>query len=255
MRFVMRRMLLASVVASLALSAAVSVRADDAKELQAVIDKAIKARGGADKLAKFKAATWKGKGKFYGLGDAVEYTGEWAIFPPSRSRNTIDLDFGGMKVQRTAVVNGDKGWVKLNDMLQEMDKDQLAEVRDQLYLNTVTSLIALKDKAYQLSSLEEAKVDDRPAVGVKVSHKDRPDVSLFFDKESGLPLKSEVRLKDGMSGQEYAQEMLYGDYKEVDGLKHAMKITIKRDGKLYIEAEWSDFKQHDSLDDGLFGKP
>jgi hypothetical protein len=247
-------MLLAALVASLALVAAVAARADD-KETQAVIDKAIKARGGADKLAKFKAATWKGKGKFYGLGDAIDYTGEWAIVPPAKSRNTLDLDFGGMKIQRVGVFNGDKGWIKLNDMLQEMDKDQLAEARDQNYVGFVTSLVPLKDKEYKLSSTGEAKVGDRPAVGIKVSHKDRPDIALFFDKDSGLLLKSEARLKDGMSGQEYAQEMLYGDYKEVDGLKHAMKITIKRDGKQYVEAEWSDFKQHETLDDGLFGKP
>ena len=29
-----------------------------------------------------------------------------------------------------------------------------------------------------------------------VSHKDRKDVSLYFDKETGLPAKSETRLTD-----------------------------------------------------------
>ena len=250
----MRKMLLTSLVFALLLGAAGSVRADD-KDLQALIDKGIQTRGGADKLARFKAATWKGKGKFYGLGEGLDYTGEWAVFPPSKTRNMIELEFGGQKIQRTAVVNGDKGWIKLNDMLQEMDKDALAEARDQTYIATVVALLPLKDKAYQLSPLGEAKVGDRPAVGIKVTHKDRPDVNLYLDKENGLVLKSEARIKDAMTGQEFNQEMLYGDYKEVDGIKHAMKVTIKRDGKLFVEAEWSDFKQHDSLDDSMFGKP
>ena len=140
------------------LVAAAAARADD-KETQAVIDKAIKARGGADKLAKFKAAAWKGKGKFYGLGDAIDYTGEWAIVPPAKSRNTLDLDFGGMKIQRVGVFNGDKGWIKLNDMLQDMDKDQLAEARDQNYVGFVTSLVPLKDKKILLGVLDLADPD------------------------------------------------------------------------------------------------
>lgn len=250
----MRKLWLTSLVAFLALTASVSVRAEE-KDLRAIIDKSMKARGGEEKLAKFKAATWKGKGKFHGLGEALEYTGEWAVFPPGRSRNSIALEFGGQQIQRTQVVNGDKGWVKLGGVLEEMDKEALAEEKANAHATAVTSLIILKDKEYKLAPLGEAKVRDRPVIGIRVSHKDRRDVSLFFDKENGLLLKSETRVKDVMSGQEFNQEMLFGDYKEVDGLKHAMKLTINRDGKTFIEAEWIDFKGHESLDEGIFAKP
>jgi hypothetical protein len=60
----MRRTMLAAV--ALGLLFLPRAAADDAA--RAVIDQAIQASGGAEGLAKYKAAHWKGKGKFYGLG-------------------------------------------------------------------------------------------------------------------------------------------------------------------------------------------
>jgi hypothetical protein len=40
-------------------------RPQDSDDARALIDRAIKAHGGADKLAKHKAETWKAKGTMY----------------------------------------------------------------------------------------------------------------------------------------------------------------------------------------------
>jgi hypothetical protein len=49
----------------------------------------------------------------------------------------------------------------------------------------------MKSGVYALH-LGDVKVGDKPALGIGVSHKNHKDVSLFFDKETGLPAKSEV---------------------------------------------------------------
>lgn len=250
----MRGLALMPFVVCLVVSTA-SVCADEQADLRALIEKGIKARGDADKLARNKALTWKGKGKFHGLGEAIDFTGDWAVQHPGQTRNRLEMDFNGAKFERVSVVNGDKGWIKLNGNLEEMDKDQFAEEKAQAHVGMVAALLALRDKSYQLAPLGEAKVADRPAVGVRVSQKDQRDVSLFLDKETGLLLKSESRVKDPQSGQEATQEMLYSDYRVVDGVKHAMKVTIKRDGKAFVEVEWTDFKAQEKLDDGTFAKP
>ena len=51
------------------------------------------------------------------------------------------------------------------------------------------------------------------------------------------------------------QESLYADYKEMDGAKVPMKVTINREGKVYVESESTDVKPVDKLDDSTFGKP
>ena len=62
-----------------------AVRADDAADAKAIIEKAITARG--DKPdAKHAALTWKDKGKFHGLGTPVPYSADWAFQAPDKYR-------------------------------------------------------------------------------------------------------------------------------------------------------------------------
>ena len=57
--------------------------------------------------------------------------------------------------------------------------------QQRIYLSQV---LPLTDKTYPLTGAGEAKVNDRPAVGVKVTARGHRDVTLYFDKESGLLL-------------------------------------------------------------------
>src|SRR5438128_4564344 len=107
----MRRIVCGTLVLGVLLTVVVALRADDQADAKGIIDKAIKATGGEDKLAKYKAATWKGKGKINLMGNEIEFTADAAVQPPKQSRSRIEADFNGMKFERTQVVNGDKGWV------------------------------------------------------------------------------------------------------------------------------------------------
>jgi hypothetical protein len=233
----------------LALAAAKAARADDQADLRKVIDKAMKAMGGEEKLGKYKAHTWKGKGKYYGMGDGVDYTASGSIQFPDQYRLEIENVF-------TLVLNKGKGWVVANGQTTEMDKDQLEEQKEELYANWVTSLVPLKDKAYKLTAVGDAEVDKRPAVGIKVSRAGHQDINLFFDKDTGLLVKTERRVKAReQGGMEVNQETWMSDYKDVEGIKVALKFTIKRDGKLFVEGEDSDLKLLEKLDDSVFAKP
>lgn len=231
--------------------------ADDQAEMRALIDKAIKATGGEAKLAQLNAATFKGKGKFYGMGEGIDYTGDWALQHPDKTRVQIEFTAGGMMFTIIRVLNGDKAWSKFNDKTQTVDsKEEIAEGQEAAYVAWVTRLVPLKDKDFQLAPLGEVKIDGKPAVGVRVSHKGRRDVNLFFDKEKGLLLKVETVIKDPMAaGQEMTQEALYSEHKEVNGVQAAMKVVINRDGKKFIDLEVTEIELKEKLDDSVFGKP
>jgi len=231
--------------------------ADDAdKEVRAVVEKAIKAHGGADKLAKFKGAVVKGKGSADIGGMNVEYTSTTTLQLPDRMRLDVDLDVNGMKITFTQVLNGHKGWIKLLDKTKEMEKDHVAEAREQAHAAWVATLAPLTDKEFKLGSLGESKIDGKEAIGVQVARKDRRDVNLFFDKKSGMLLKSEFRTKDLLGdGKEFTAETFYSDYKEIDGAQHAMKQTQKRDGKDFGKNEISEIEKKDKFEDSVFAKP
>jgi hypothetical protein len=250
----MRSVIGGSLVLGLLVAAAAPVRADDRAAAKRIIDKAIHASGGAEKLAKYKAATWKGKGKIH-VGDVeIEFTVQAAAQPPKQSRVKSQGEFSGTKFERTQVVNGDKGWISLTDHTEEMPEDQLAAAKEDLYAGWVAMLIPLKDAAFQLAPLPEIKVGERPAVGVKVSYPGHQDINLYFDKEKGLLVKVQRRVKD-MMGQEVDQETFYTDYKEENGLLHPRKQKAKRDGKDFLEIEITEYKPVEQLDASVFTKP
>lgn len=232
---------------------AAQVRADDAAA-KAVVDKAIQAAGGEAALKKLDAATFKMKGTVEAMGMTIEFSADIAAQSWDQQRTTMEFAIGDMKFTFVQVVNRDKGWIKINDMLMEMDADKLAEVKHLGYAQWLTSLLPLKSKELTLALVGDAKVGDDDTVAIKVSGKDRRDVTLYFDKKTHLLRKSETRVKDDATGEEVNQETLMSGYTD-KGPKVALKMSVLREGKKFVEAELSDFRTEDKLDDSTFAKP
>lgn len=226
-----------------------SLRADDQAEGRKIIDKAIKASGGMDKLSKLKAMTWKSKGTYHGGEKAQAFTGNYSMQYPARFRMEIENVF-------VITFDNDKGWVKSPEGTKELTKEQLDEQRETQYAGWVTALVPLWEKDFKFSLIGESKVENRDVVGVTVSKKGHRDVNLHFDKQNGLLLKASYLVKsDEMNGKEVIEETIYSNYEDVKGIKVARKAVINRDGKLYVESESSDVTHSEKLDASLFAKP
>jgi outer membrane lipoprotein-sorting protein len=225
-----------------------SVRGGEDAKVREVVDRAIKAHGGADNLEKLKASTFKVKGKLLDL----DYTAENIIQLPNQIRTTAESKLG----KYVQIFNGEKGWVKFADLTRECVKEELPEYKEQLNALQISHLTVLSDKDYKLSPLGEEKIDDRTVIGVRVEHQSFRDVNLYFDKENGLLLKMQTRIKDPLrGGEEFASDTLYSDYKEVDGIMTYHKFTIMYDGKVYNEGEVIEVKHSEKLDDSMFANP
>lgn len=234
-----------------------TARSGDDKDLRALIAKAIRARDGAQDEGKYNAITMKGAGTFYGLGEGIPYTAEWHFQGQKQMRFTLEIKVMDQTLTVMQVVNGDKGWSKLNNEVKDMPKDELAEEQESMHATWASTLAPLKDKSYKLAVLGEVKVEGKDAVGVRVSHEGRRDVNLFFDKAGGLLVKVEQQVKDVKGGgdREMTQETFYDDYKEFGGVKHPAKITIKREGKLFVDATMTEVRPVEKLEDSVFAKP
>jgi outer membrane lipoprotein-sorting protein len=225
-----------------------AVRADDAADAKAIVEKAIKATGGEEVLSKFKAMTWKEKGTYYGMGKPLPYTGKYSLQWPGKFRMEIEGVF-------TTVMDGDKGWIQANGETKEMTKEQIQGHKENLNADQTTRLLPLLTKEYTLSPAGEIKVNDKAAVGVKAARKDHGDVLLYFDKDSGLLAKMEYKVHSQEKGKEVKQETFFSDYKAADGMQVPRKIAMKQDGKDYVEAEILEPKLLDKIDPKLFEKP
>lgn len=231
-----------------------AVRADEKLDAKGVLDKAIEAHGGEAEMKKLQSNSAKIKGTIHVMGMELAFSGDVSASGTDLQRVDLETKVGDQMLRIAHVVKKDKGWVKLNDDVTEMDKDQLTEALEEAHNAWVTTLVPLKDKAYTLKMIGDEKVKDQPALVISVSRKDRRDIKLSFDKKTHLLVKVEMRVKDEGSGEEMTEETFMEDYND-KGLRQPRKITLKRDGKPYMEAEISDLKVNQEFDAKHFDKP
>jgi hypothetical protein len=225
------------------------------EDAKATVEKAIKAHGGEEKLNKYPASQIKAKGNMNTMGADIEFTVEAASQLPDKMHNEIKLEVMGQALTVIQVYDGKQGWVSVMGQVTELEGDQLDEMKEQMFSDYLDNLVPLlKDKSLKLEVIGDEKVDGKPAAGVKVSAKGHKDTKMYFDKETGLLVKSERRaLDDAM--QEVNAETFYRDYKDVSGVKQPMKVLVKHDGKKYMDVEVTEVKLLEKLDDSLFKKP
>jgi hypothetical protein len=252
----MKRLLGALFAITLATGPAITARADD-KDPTAILDKAIKALGGEEKLKKAEALSWKSKGTITLGGNENEVKVHATAMGLVHYRQDLDGEFGGEPRRIVIVLAGDKGWRKFGEEPMAMDDDGVANQKRNTYLLVVPmTLVPLKGKDFKLEAAGEEKVDDKPAVGIRVTGPDQKDFTLYFDKESGLPVKQVAKVA-GFQGDEHTQETTYKDYKEFDGIKKATKVESKRDGENFLKSEITEFKvlDKDKVDPKTFSEP
>jgi hypothetical protein len=227
----------------------------DAKEAQALLDKAIKALGGEAKLGQVKAATWKGKGKITFGDNANEFTSQVTVQGLDHFRQEFEGEFGGNKVKGVTVLAGDKGWRKFGDMSIDMDKDAVANEKRTVYLQVIpVTLVPLKDKGFKIDTAGEEKVGGKSAAGITATGPDGKEFKLYFDKDSGLPVKLVAKVV-GFMGDEFTQETTFDNYKDFGGIKKATKVENRRNGEKFLEQEITEFKVLDKVDPKTFTQP
>lgn len=242
---------LASILASVFGSA---TRAGDGTA-QAIVDKAVQAMGGADKLGAVKAVTWKTKGKISIGGADNDFTSQTTLSGLTQMRGEFEGDFMGNKIKGVTVLNGDKGWRMFADNKAELDDAAVANEKRNLYLQVVpVTVLPLKGKGFKVEAAGEEKIGGKAALAVKATGPDGKDFTIYFDKDSGLPVKQVAKIV-GFMGDEVTQETMFGNYKDFGGIKKATKLDAKRDGESFLATEIVEFRVLDKVDPKMFAEP
>jgi hypothetical protein len=224
--------------------------ADD-KNATAIVDKAIKALGGEEKLKKASTHSWKTKGRLHFGAEERDIEGQVTASGLDHFRREFTLP----QFTPLVVIDGDNGWRKGRNGIAKLEADALANEKRSAYLQIIPiTLMPLKEKGFKVEAAGEEKVGDKPAVILKVTAPDGKDFTLSFDKESGLPVKEVARMTSP-SGQEFTVESTFLDYKDMDGIKKATRNNFKRDGELATEMEITEFKALEKVEPGTFAEP
>jgi hypothetical protein len=231
-----------------------AVRAqDDPKEL---LERAYKAQGGFEKLSKLKATQAKGKGIMYlpvdGKVAEVSFTSDGAAQLPDKFKITQQFEINGMKMTQVQTMIEGKATILMNGTPIDLDDNMKKEMREQVYFEYISTLIPLREPSFTITSLGESKIENKPAIGLKVSSKGHRDISLYFDKESALLIKAAYQAYDPIGAKEVAQEMYFKDFKDLDGAKYPSKSVVNQDGKKFMQLEVTEYKLSEKLDNAVF---
>jgi len=245
------RALLGVVLATTFVFAVTSSSQAGDSDAKSIVDKAITAMGGAEKLAKIEAFSMKAKGTVVFNGNESDTTTEM-IF---KGLDHYRREFGNDQFHGVVVLDGNRGWRKFGDNSSTIEGDAVANEKRNIYLSVIPIiLVPIKNNGFKYEAAGEEKVGDKPAVILKVTGPDGKDFTLSFDKESGLPVKQVAKVV-GFQGQEYTLESTFADYKDFGGIKKATKIQTKRDGEKFQDLEVTEFKVLDKVDPDAFAEP
>jgi hypothetical protein len=198
---------------------AAPLRAADADAVR-VVDDAIRAHGGSEKLTRARQVLRTGTGFLSPTGDNVTVSDELLVDLPGRFRHELRL--GPQKQRVLIVLSGEQGWQVTGGMTQDLDPRRLAELRDDAHLLYLATLVPLRtDRDVTLTALPEATVQGRKALVVKAACKGHADTTLWFDRESGLLVR--IARSD--------REYVFAEHSDQDGVKLPTKVVQKLAGR------------------------
>jgi hypothetical protein len=242
-------------VAIAGFSVLVSTARGDEKDATPIIDAAIKALGGEEKLTKAMNFSSKSKGTVSINENELPITVSATMQGLNLYRSDFEIEFNGQAVKGQVILNGKKGWQTFSDNVMDLDAERLEAAKQNAYLMAIPwTLLPLKGKDFKVEAAPEEKVNGKPADVLKGTGPDGKPFTLYFDKETHLPARIVAKVM-GMQGEELLQETSFNDFKDFDGTKHASKFETKRDGNAFSKQELLEYKIVEKPDPSLFEEP
>lgn len=219
-----------------------------------VLRRAVRAHGW-DKIEALAAADTRTKGTLFLSGRSYAFTQRILFQRPGRLRETLEMEAPEGKLVLTTVFDEDRGWISRAGQTRALEDRALAEARESVYLALLTRLTTIRGPRFRLSALGERPVEGKPALGVRVSADGHRDVDLYFDKSSGLLVKTRRQAVDPTSGNPLTEERYFGGYRPFQGVWSARKLRVERNDVKFMEVEVTELRFLDKLPEDTFSRP
>lgn len=208
-----------------------------------VLDKYVQAVGGADAVQKISSRVVSGTIGFGGQQFPVEVLAK----APNKRISTVHTPNG----DSITAFDGSAGW--LGNPGGRPPRDMNAQEVEAVSFDATFHLpTELKKMFTQFRVRPAEKIGGHEVVQVIGLREGKPPLRLFFDKDSGLLLRT-VRYSETPLGRNPTQ-VDYTDYRSEGGVKIPFQWTVARpSGRFTIQV--SEAKQNVAIDDAKFAKP
>lgn len=198
-----------------------------------VLDKYIKAVGGADAVAKVKTVAMSGSATIPQAPAPLLVT-----IKRAEGKFMQDVTMQGMSMSKT-VINGNKGYMSGQGQKQDFTAEEIAESKADA--TPIAELVLLNDANLAIKGIEA--VDGKDAYVLESG-----DSSYYYDVESGLKV-AEGKTSE-MMGQKMTMMTYFKDYKAVKGVQ--MSHTIVQNIGFDLEFKMSEIKINEGVSDADF---
>jgi hypothetical protein len=218
---------------------------------RAILDKAIKAIGGEERLNKISSFSWTSTSVAKTGGKPIEMSAVFTFDGLTRVRREFRIG----AVPRLTILDRDKGWYAFRREYSQMDGDAVAKEKRNIYLQVVPSLLVpLKRDGFKYVATGQEEVDGKPASVLNVTGPDGKEFLLYFDKESSLPVR-EVARSISDDGKQHVETATFRRYQAFGGIKQATAIEVRRGPQDVTFIEITDFRVLDRVNSELFARP
>ena len=219
---------------------------------RAVLDAALAAKGGAEKLSAVKTLSWKGKATLNLPNGKVPATVEKRYLAPDKLRLDMLIEMGGAKMSITTALAGDIGWAqeKRPDGARtiEFPRSEVEAGKAQIWRDQDFVLLRHRDKGVTVTPLDDVDLDGVKHHAIKLTAPDGKSVVLLIDKKSKR-LGGMTYEEQGVSAEER-----FGNYKAVNGVQVAQTRKTKS-AQVDLDTTVTDIKVNTPIDAAIYKKP
>jgi hypothetical protein len=220
-----------------------------------IVERAVQALGGADKLAR-----WSTGRVYYRPGlEQVAAQGADVVFDdlfqlPGHFKRIMRVRKGGMDSITVWVINNGKGWQRRGDAEATDFSSDLSNTA-QHQIADLFNVAPLLEEGVKLSVVGDEKLDGQPAIVVRAESENLGQVEYAFDAESALPVRCCKRARHPATEQEADMVTYLKDYRNVDGGKVPFRLVGQADGKPMMDMQILEVRFARQYPPGEFSKP
>jgi zinc protease len=217
-------------------------------DAQTLIDKAIAAKGGLERLRSIRTVKSDSDLVFATPnGEAKVATTAYVRYP-----GQFRIDATGPDGLRIQTFDNGRAWMSDGGAADDAPPPVTAILRAGVQRDTIALLLALADKRVQSRRVESVMQNGAPLEALEVDLTTAGKLLMLFDPTTGLLTRQRY---GGGTIEDPVTDESFTDYRRVEGLQVAHQMLVKRQGQFPIRRTVRTFEMNVPIDASFFAKP